>query len=71
MKPTPRGCRFTERLVWLGFMLFFVIVLAIYIARGIGLEQDRHRGQPRPARGAGAARAIHPRRSARGQPMSA
>lgn len=30
----------SERLVWLGFMLFFVIVLAIYIARGAGLEQD-------------------------------
>jgi hypothetical protein len=35
-----QGLRFTERLVWLGFMLFFVIVLAIYVARGIGLEQD-------------------------------
>lgn len=34
------GLRFTERLAWLGFMLFFVIVLAIYIARGIGLERD-------------------------------
>ena len=39
-RPTAEGLRFTERLVWLGFMLFFVIVLAIYIARGIGLEQD-------------------------------
>ncbi len=35
-----QGLRFTERLVWLGFMLFFVVVLAIYVARGIGLEQD-------------------------------
>ena len=35
-----KGLQFTERLVWLGFMLFFVIVLAIYVARGIGLEQD-------------------------------
>ena len=32
--------KFTERLAWLGFMLFFVIVLAIYIARGVGLERD-------------------------------
>jgi len=32
--------KFTERLAWLGFMLFFVVVLAIYIARGIGLERD-------------------------------
>jgi hypothetical protein len=37
---SPEGLRFTERLAWLGFMLFFVIVLAIYIARGIGLERD-------------------------------
>ena len=37
---TPEGLRFTERLAWLGFMLFFVIVLTIYIARGIGLERD-------------------------------
>lgn len=37
---TPEGLRFTERLAWLGFMLFFVIVLMIYIARGIGLERD-------------------------------
>jgi hypothetical protein len=36
----PEGLKFTERLAWLGFMLFFVIVLAIYIARGIGLEKD-------------------------------
>jgi hypothetical protein len=34
------GLKFTERLAWLGFMLFFVVVLAIYIARGIGLERD-------------------------------
>lgn len=34
------GLRFTERLAWLGFMVFFVIVLAIYVARGIGLEED-------------------------------
>lgn len=34
------GLRFTERLAWLGFMLFFVVVLTIYIARGIGLERD-------------------------------
>ena len=39
-RPTAEGLRFTERLAWLGFMLLFVIVLAIYIARGIGLEQD-------------------------------
>jgi hypothetical protein len=37
---SPEGLRFTERLAWLGFMLFFVVVLAIYIARGIGLERD-------------------------------
>jgi len=36
----PESLKFTERLAWLGFMLFFVVVLAIYIARGIGLEQD-------------------------------
>ncbi|WP_418081374.1 hypothetical protein [Thioalkalivibrio nitratireducens] len=34
------GLKFTERLAWLGFMLFFVVVLAIYVARGIGLERD-------------------------------
>jgi len=34
------GLRFAERLAWLGFMVFFVVVLAIYIARGIGLERD-------------------------------
>jgi len=32
--------KFTERLAWVGFMLFFVVVLVIYIARGIGLERD-------------------------------
>lgn len=36
----PESLKFTERLVWLGFMFFFVVVLAIYVARGIGLEQD-------------------------------
>ncbi len=36
----PQNLKTSERLVWLGFMLFFVIVLAIYIARGNGLEQD-------------------------------
>ncbi|TVP83859.1 MAG: hypothetical protein EA347_11815 [Thioalkalivibrio sp.] len=35
-----QGLKFTERLAWVGFMLFFVIVLAIYVARGVGLEQD-------------------------------
>jgi hypothetical protein len=34
------GLKFTERLAWLGFMVFFVVVLAIYIARGVGLERD-------------------------------
>jgi hypothetical protein len=37
---TEAGLKRTERLAWLGFMLFFVVVLAIYIARGIGLERD-------------------------------
>lgn len=37
---SPEALRFAERLAWLGFMLFFVVVLAIYIARGIGLERD-------------------------------
>jgi hypothetical protein len=36
----PEGLKFTERLAWLGFMLFFAMVLAIYIARGVGLERD-------------------------------
>lgn len=39
-RDTPEGLRFTERLAWVGFMLFFVVVLAIYIARGNGLERD-------------------------------
>lgn len=34
------GLKNSERLAWLGFMLFFVIILAIYIARATGLEQD-------------------------------
>ena len=34
------GLKFTERLAWVGFMLFFVVVLTIYVARGIGLERD-------------------------------
>ena len=38
--PKQAGMKNSERLVWLGFMLFFVIALAIYIARGTGLEQD-------------------------------
>lgn len=38
--PAPENLKFTERLAWLGFMLFFVVVLAIYVARGIGLEKD-------------------------------
>ncbi|WP_017943042.1 MULTISPECIES: hypothetical protein [unclassified Thioalkalivibrio] len=38
--PKPQNLKTSERLVWLGFMLFFVVVLAIYIARGNGLEQD-------------------------------
>jgi len=38
--PKPQNLKTNERLVWLGFMLFFVVVLAIYIARGNGLEQD-------------------------------
>ncbi|WP_019625264.1 hypothetical protein [Thioalkalivibrio sp. ALJT] len=38
--PKPQNLKTSERLVWIGFMLFFVIALAIYIARGDGLEQD-------------------------------
>jgi hypothetical protein len=40
MADTPEGLRFTERVAWVGFLLFFVVILAIYIARGIGLERD-------------------------------
>ncbi|WP_018871636.1 hypothetical protein [Thioalkalivibrio sp. ALJ16] len=38
--PKPQNLKTSERLVWVGFMLFFVVALAIYIARGDGLEQD-------------------------------
>ncbi|AHE96935.1 hypothetical protein [Thioalkalivibrio paradoxus] len=34
------GLKTSERIAWVGFMLFFVVVLAIYVARGIGLERD-------------------------------
>ncbi len=44
-RPTAEGLRFTERLAWLGFMLFFVIVLAIYMGdclfRGWGAAETR------------------------------
>ncbi len=42
-KPAPKGAenlKFTERLAWLGFMLFFVVVLAIYVGRGLALERE-------------------------------
>ncbi|WP_038054839.1 hypothetical protein [Thioalkalivibrio sp. ALJ1] len=38
--PKQQNLKTSERLVWVGFMLFFVVILAIYIARGNGLEQD-------------------------------
>ncbi len=44
-KPTPSNedpgrLRTRERLMWLGLMAFFVVILAIYIARAEGLEHD-------------------------------
>ncbi|WP_018868873.1 MULTISPECIES: hypothetical protein [unclassified Thioalkalivibrio] len=36
----PGRLRTRERLMWLGLMAFFVVILAIYIARAEGLEHD-------------------------------
>jgi hypothetical protein len=40
MAEANEGLKTTERLAWLGFLLFLVVVLAIYIGRGLGLEHD-------------------------------
>ncbi|MFN4262933.1 MAG: hypothetical protein ACK4IT_04780 [Thioalkalivibrionaceae bacterium] len=39
--PASEGAlRWRERFAWMGMMLFFVLMLAIYLLRGAGLEED-------------------------------
>ncbi|SIT70067.1 hypothetical protein SAMN05216526_1226 [Ectothiorhodosinus mongolicus] len=40
MSESRRFLPIAERIVWVGFMMFFLIIAMIYIFRGMGLERD-------------------------------